>query len=354
MRRVPVVALAMAALLAACGDRPHPASRPAAADAEPVRATRVENARVAQQVRAIGVLTTRDEVRLAFKIGGIIDSITVDSGDSVRRGQLLAALKSGEIDASVAQAAEGVEKARRDLERAKRLRADEVATEEQVQDLTTAYSVARSSLEAARFNARFARIEAPADGVVLQRLSEKDELVQGGQPVLVVGATSSGWVVRTSVADRDIVRVRLGNPAEVSFDAFAGQPFAGKVTRVAAAADPLNGTFEVEVEVTQGGARFVRGLVAKVTLGLDDEAGAFANSTVVPLTALVDADGSVATVFVLDAAGTVAHRRQVTVGPVVGDRVVVHAGLEPGQRVVTEGAAWLTDGHAVRVVGSSG
>ena len=56
----------------------------------------------------------------------------------------------------MAQAEEALDKARRDLERAQRLRADEVATEEQVQDLGTAYNVARANLEAVRFNASFA------------------------------------------------------------------------------------------------------------------------------------------------------------------------------------------------------
>jgi multidrug efflux pump subunit AcrA (membrane-fusion protein) len=72
----------------------------------------------------------------------------------------------------------------------------------------------------------------------------------------------------------------------------------------------------------------------------------------VPVAALVEASGPAATVYVFDAAEGVARRRQVTVGPIVGDRVVVIAGLEPGEQVVTDGAAWLTDGRAVRVVGS--
>jgi RND family efflux transporter MFP subunit len=345
---------ALALTLAGCGKPEHGAPPPVAADVEPVQAATVESAAVANQVRAVGVLAPRDEIRLAFKVGGVVDAVAVDAGDSVRKGQLLAVLKRQEIDAAVAQAAEGAEKARRDLDRARRLRADEVATEEQVQDLTTAYKVAQSSLETARFNARFARIESPADGLVLQRLVEKDELVQGGQPVLVVGSTSSGWVVRTSLADRDIVRVRNGDVAEVRFDAFPGQAFAGKVTRVAAAADPATGTFEVEIEVQPDGVRFVRGLVAKVSLGLEQQAGAAAQSTMIPLTALVEADGASGTVYVLDASGNAARRRHVSVGEIVGDRVVVHAGLEPGQRVITEGAAWLSDGHAVRVVGDRG
>jgi RND family efflux transporter MFP subunit len=342
-----VVALASALIVACSGHKP-PAEAAAAA---PVRAVPVESAAVAAQVRAVGVLAPRDEIRLAFKVGGVVDSIAVEAGDTVRRGQLLAVLKRGEVDASVAQATEGVEKSRRDLERASRLRADEVATEEQVQDLTTAYNVARASLDAARFNARFARIEAPADGVVLARLAQPDELVQGGQPVLVLGDTSTGWVVKTALADRDAVRVDLGGAAEVTFDAFPGRSFPGKVTRIAAASDPMTGTFEVEIDVSASGARFARGLVGKVTLDLVSAGTA---STLIPVSALVEADGAAATVYVLDAQATAARRKQVTVGAIVGDRVIVSAGLEPGERVITDGAAWLTDGRAVRVVADRG
>ncbi len=352
MRIAPAVLLVSLGL-AACAEREQVAA-PADAPASPVRAAPVESASVASNVRAVGVLAPREEVRLAFKVGGVVERMAVDVGDRVTRGQVLATLKRGEIDASVSQASEAVAKAQRDLERAVRLRADEVATEEQVQDLTTAYKVAQANLDAVRFNARFARIEAPADGVVLGRLVEQDELVAGGQPVLVIGSTGTGWIVRAALADRDAVRVEVGDTAEVTFDAFPGQPFPGKVTRIGAAADPMTGTFDVEVEIEPAGARFVRGLVAKVTLALGPGAGPARASTLVPVTSLVEASGAVGTVYVLDASGKVAQRRQVTVGAVVGDRVIVEAGLEPGQRVVTDGAAWLTDGHPVEVVGPQG
>jgi len=246
-----------------------------------------------------------------------------------------------------------VEKARRDLERARQLRVDEVATEEQVEDLTTAYSVARSNLQAAQFNARFARIEAPADGVVQQRLAKADELVQGGQTVLVIGSTDSGWVVRAALADRDVVRANIGDAAIVTFDAFPGREFAGRVARVASSADPQTGTFEVEIEVAPGGDRFARGLVAKVALTLTALAGD-TEQAVVPLTAIVEANGASATVYVHDAAAGVARRRQVTVGSIDGERVIVVAGLAAGEQVITDGAAWLTDGRAVRVTGDAG
>jgi multidrug efflux pump subunit AcrA (membrane-fusion protein) len=71
---------------------------------------------------------------------------------------------------------------------------------------------------------------------------------------------------------------------------------------------------------------------------------------VVPLTAIVEANGPAGVVYVLDPGEGVARRREITVGPIVGERVVVVAGLEPGEQVVTDGAVWLSDGHAVRVV----
>jgi RND family efflux transporter MFP subunit len=353
--RHPVATLCVALLLlAGCGR--DEVTKPPAADtraATPVRTALVERANADDRVRAVGVLGPRDEVRLSFKVGGIVERLDVDAGDAVRRGQLLATLRRAEVDASARQAHEAVEKARRDLERGRRLRAEEVATEEQVQDLETAYNVALAGLSAAQFNARFARIEAPVDGLVLERHAEPDELVQAGQPVLVLGATGAGWVVRTALADRDVVRVASGSSAVVRFDAFPGREFPGSVRRIAPAADPRTGTFEVEVEVRADGLRFVRGLVAQVDLVLPP-AAKLDERAVVPVTALIDAEGNSASVFVFDPQASVARRKQVAIGALLGERVVVNSGLAPGERVITDGAAWLTDGGAVRLVDDRG
>ena len=340
-------------LLSGCGRSPAPAHT-TSQDAEPVRTAPVESVELPGSVRSVGVLEPRDEMRLSFKVGGVVDTVAVDAGDRVRRGQLLATIKRAEVDAAVNQATEAAEKARRDLDRAQRLKADEVATEEQVQDLATAYSVARSNLDAARFNARYARIEAPEDAVVLQRLVEANEVVQPGQPVLVLGGASGGWVVRAALADRDAVRVDVGDTAAISFDAFPGREFAGRVTRVGSSADPVTGTFDVELEVAADGARFARGLVARISLAIGDGSGTGSRQTVVPVAALVEAQGSTATVYVFDTGAGVARRREVTVGPIAGDRVVIMKGLATGEQVITDGAAWLTDGRPVRLAGPAG
>jgi multidrug efflux pump subunit AcrA (membrane-fusion protein) len=68
----------------------------------------------------------------------------------------------------------------------------------------------------------------------------------------------------------------------------------------------------------------------------------------------VEADGAEATVYVLDAEAGVARRRPIEVGPIVGERVVVLHGLSAGEQVVTDGAAWLSEGAPVRLVDEHG
>jgi RND family efflux transporter MFP subunit len=339
------IAVILALGLAGCGNGNEPAPSKAAS---PVRVAAVEQAPAAESLRAVGVLAPADEVRLAFKSGGVIQSIAVEQGAVIRKGQLLATLAQDEVAAAVAQARAVAEQSARDLDRGKALLADEVATREQVETLSTANQVAEAQLRSALFNARHARIEAPADGVVLRKLAEPDEQVAPGQPVLVVGNTSGGWIVRASLADRDVVRVQGGDAAEVTLDAYPGRRFAARVVEIAAAADPQTGTYEMKVSVDPAGARFVQGLVAKVTVA-DPEAGSVA---VVPVTSLLEADGGLATVFVI-AKGNVARKVSVRTGRLLGERIEVLAGLDLGDQVVTEGAAWLDDNDPVRVLGGA-
>ena len=337
-----ITAAMLALALAACGDG---AEQPAGPAAAPVRVATVEQAPAAESLRAVGVLAPADEVRLAFKAGGVIQSITVEQGAPVRKGQVLATLAQDEVASVVAQARAVAEQSTRDLERGKALLADEVATREQVETLETAHEVAEAQLRSALFNARHARIEAPADGIVLRKLAEADEQVAAGQPVIVVGNTSAGWIVRASLADRDVVRVRAGDAAEVTLDAYPGRSFSARVVEIAAAADPQTGTYEMKVSVDPADARFVQGLVAKVTVA-DPAAGSVA---VVPLSSLLEANGGLATVFVI-AKGDVARKVSVRTGRLLGERIEVLAGLDLGARVVTEGAAWLDDNEPVRVL----
>lgn len=314
----------------------------------PVRVAPVETASVEPAIRAVGVLATADEVRLSFKAGGVVAAIHVEQGARLRKGQLLATLMQDEVGAALAQTRALAAKSDRDLERGRALVADEVATREQLENLVTAHDVAHASLRAAEFNARYSRIEAPGDGILLRRLAEPGELVAAGQPVLVAGLTAGGWIVRASLADRDIVRIVQGASATITIDAFPGRRFPGAVTELGSAADPMSGTYEVQLAVDPQGARFLSGMVAKVAF----EAAIADEQPVLPVSALLEADGTEAVVYVVAPGEHVARRVAVRIGRLVGERVEVLGGLVGGEQVVTEGAAYLRDGQLVRVIGA--
>lgn len=299
---------------------------------------------VTRPVTATGTLGPKEEVPLSFKVGGVIAQMRVDEGQSVRAGDTLALLDLSEIDAAVVRARSAADKAERDLTRAQRLYADSVATLEQTQNAETGRDVARAELETAAFNRRYAIIVAPASGVILKRSAEPGELVSVGTPILTLGSHARGVVVRAGLADRDVVRVRLGDRAVVRFDAFPDRTFEGTVTELAGASDPMTGTYDVEVTVPRA-SRLASGLVGEVEI----RPAAAHTVALIPIASLLEADGSHATVFAVSADGRRAERRSVTIAFVAGDRVAVTSGLEGVTTVVTDGAAYLDDGATLRI-----
>ncbi len=234
-----------------------------------VRTAKVENAMLAPPVRVTGILSGKAESKLSFKIGGIVDRIHVREGQGVRQGQLLATLKLSEINAQVNQAQNAFDKAARDLERVQNLYKDKVTTLEQLQDATTGFEMAKSTLEIAKFNWRYANIYAPASGKILKRFAEESELISPGMPVLTMSSAQAGWVLKVGLADRDVVRVALGDTAQLAFDAFPGQLFPAMVTEISGTAAPMTGTFEVELAVAAPpGAMFMSGIMGRAEIAL--------------------------------------------------------------------------------------
>ncbi len=342
--RAIIAVLAAGVAAAACRGASGEAARPAPAAAV-VRVTPVSEAVVAPTVTATGTLSPKEAVALSFKIGGVVSRILVDPGATVRQGDTLAVLDLGEIDAAVARAQSATEKADRDLARAERLYGDSVFTLSQLQDTRTQAQVAHADLETALFNRRYAVITAPAAGVILERQAEPGELVSAGRPVLVLGSRARGSVLRVGLADRDVVRVHRGDAAVVRFDALPGREFRGRVGEIAAAAEPATGTYAVEVALP-GAGELASGLVGQVEI----QPSAGRRATVVPIEALLEADGEEATVYVLSSDGASAERRRITIGFLAGDRVTVTRGLEGARAVITQGAAYLRDGQAVKEV----
>jgi RND family efflux transporter MFP subunit len=290
-------------------------------------------------------LAAKEEVPLAFKIGGIVSRVAVEPGTSVRAGQVLAELADDEIASAVRKAREGREKAERDLARAQALYADSAVTRAQLEDATTGVEVSRADERAALFNRRFAAIVAPAEGLVLRRLAEVGEQVPPGQPVVVLRTSRRGMIARVTLADRERVRVAVGDAATVHFAAADERCCTGRVRVVGLAPSPMTGAYEAEIAL-DGADALPSGLVGTATI-MPTTRGRTTGVPVVPVEALVEADGDSAAVFVVTA-DDVARRRVVRIGAMVDGLVRVPRGVEPGESVVVAGGPYLVDGARVR------
>ncbi len=336
-----ILTVAFAFVVAGCNSK---ATNEAPA-ATPVRIVAATTGPAAPSIRTNGLLANKDEIRLAFKVGGVIRKLAVSEGEHVRRGQRLAEIEQTEINSQVEQARQAHEKAKRDVARGERLYEDKVISLEQLQDLRTQAAMAEAGLSSAEFNWNYAAIVAPRDGTVLRRLAEERELVTAGTPVLVLGAHDKGFVLRAGLADREIVQVRLGDLAQVRLDALPDATLVGKVTEVASAADVASGMFRIEVTLDPSDLPLKSGLVAKLTVV---PASASAGSRIyVPISAIVEGDGRTARLFVLDKDR--ARRRDVEVAFIEGENVALATGVEAGEQVITDGAQYLEDGEQVAI-----
>jgi membrane fusion protein (multidrug efflux system) len=327
--------------LAGCGS-------PGASSAPKETRTRVETveARYAAapgSVRASGVVAYLREPVLSFKVGGVVAEILVDEGDRVAKGQRLAWLRPAEVEAGAAEAAAALETAERALARAQTLFDKGLVAQARLDDAKLAVERARAGSSAAAFNRDTSIILAPADGVVLRRAAEPAQTVGAGAPILVVGETSSGVVIRAAVASSEAVRLKPGDAGVVSI---GESRYAAKITRLSAKSDAATGAFDVEVRIAAPqGLR--SGMVAQVQL--EGAPGGPKEGVIrLPTLALLDARADQGVVFVVGADGRV-ERRAVRTGGVDQEHVLILGGLSPGEIVVAAGAAYLSDGAPVEI-----
>jgi RND family efflux transporter MFP subunit len=344
-RKPLILALVAALLLTACGTH----AQEATTKPTPVRVQAATTGPAMPTIATNGMVATKDEMRLSFKTGGVIKAIRVHAGDHVARGDKLAEIELTEVNSQAEQARQMAEKARRDLERGERLYQDQVISLEQLQDLRTQAALAQAQLRSAEFNRGYAIISAPGDGVVLRKLAEDREVVPAGQPVLIVGARDRGYIVRAALSDREVVQLKLGDPAEIRMDAYPQETIPGTLSEIAGAADERSGMFPIEVRFDSVPVSLANGLVAKLNLyPASSRAGRL---TYVPIAAVVEGDGDRASVFVVN--GDRVKRRPVQVAFIAPQAVALADGLQPGERVVTDGALYLQDGERIEIVGET-
>ncbi|CAG5069078.1 Putative efflux system component YknX [Dyadobacter sp. CECT 9623] len=336
-----ILLLSAGILLAGCKEEKKPEETDPTIPVKIISSTSLDQA---QAVETSGLLGSDNEARLSFKVGGIIQSVLVKEGDRVRKGQVLATLNTTEIAAQVSQAEENFLKAQRDAQRIGNLYRDSVSTKEQLENSQTTMLLAEKQLDIARFNMSQTRIISTTDGVVIQKIQNAGEQVQGGAPVLFVSSTSNkDWVVKCGLTDKDWARLKGGEKAEITFDAYP-QTFTGKVTSLAQGSEAGSGLYQAEIQVDKQASKLASGLFAKVSIYPKEKTTMIS----VPLDALIEGEDDSAYVFV--AGSGKALRKQVKIAYLSGDKAFILSGLEAGTQVIREGSAYLTDGSAIKIV----
>ncbi len=370
MKRIAWTAMALAAVLMTACSKTNPEKA-----LTPVTVRAAEQYSGEEPLRYSANVEPYATVNLAFKVSGYVAEIlqvrgadgrvrNIQDGDFVQRGTLLARLRQTEFldrvaesKARLAESDAELEKARLDFERAQTLYGTHSLTKPDYDSAKARHDAAVAKQQGATAAVQQAEVElhdsslrAPANGVLLKRAVEIGSLVNPAALAFVLADTRSMKVV-FGVPDITVAQAPLGATLKITTDALGTEELAGRVTRVAPAADPQTRLFDVEVTLPNPGQHLKSGMIASLRM---PRLRAPEPATLVPLTAVValKSEPSAYAVYVVEeSAGAVtARRRRVKLGTAYGNAIAITDGVRPGERVVATGTMLLTDGDRVRVV----
>ena len=354
MRYALIFALAGVTALAACS-KPETAS-------DPVRAVRTQT--VSPQTAGgayeyAGEVKSRTESRLSFRVGGKMLKRSVDLGDTVKAGQVLAQLDPQDLRlgqdaarAAVAMAQASYDQNAADFKRYKDLHDQGFIGPAELDRRDMALKTARAQLDQAKAQsnvqgnqASYAALLADASGVITGVDVEPGMVVAAGTPVLRLAHDGARDVVFSVPEDKvSLVKAMAAQPGRFKVRLWGADAPAlpATIREISAAADPMTRTFLIKADV--GSASGMRlGQTATVLMELPQTAGV----TKLPLSALREEQGKSA-VWLVDRGNMTVKSQIVTLAGADGNDAVISSGLAPGQVVVTAGVHVLNPGQKVK------
>lgn len=357
LRRVLIAMLCVFAL-AACNK---PDSKP---DAETVERTllisaedlvAVQNNSLAMGAVITGTVQAARRADLRAEVQAVVLQVLKESGDKVKRGDLLVRLDDSSIRDSVNSANESVrassqsyEQAERQLQRLKKLRESGMVTTQQLEDTEIRRNNAQSDLAAAQARSAQARqqlqrteVRAPFDGIVSDKKVSPGDSAQIGKELLkVIDPTSlrfEGFVSADSISS-----VKLGEKVSFRINGYGNDEFIGTVTRVSPAANPTTRQVEVQVAFDGGRQPALSGLFAEGRIAGGGDA------LTIPASSLVF-EGDKAYAWRID--GELLKKMPLALGPRDSRRgdFVVKDGLATGDKVLRAPAVTLKDGQKIKI-----
>lgn len=348
-----------ALLTTGCGSSSGAPSRPAV----PVVVATVEQGPAPYVVSADGSVEPLQTVTVESQVGGVLISVDFTEGQDVGRDDPLFHVDPRPFEAALRQAEANLARdeaqaanSQRDAERYRKLAEQDYVTQSQAdQALATARAQAAvvkadsAAVETARLDLSYTVIRAPISGRTGAVLVRVGNLVKANQSPLVVINQIHPILVRFSVPGRVLPLVQqysADRPLEVVVESVEGEGGAaerGTLTFVDNTVDPQTGTVLLKAHFDNEDQALWPGEYVQVSLQLYVQEDAVLVPSAAPVT---EQSGSF--VFVVDSAGT-ASRRQVELGRSLDGRIIVDHGLQPGERVVTDGQSRLYPGASVAI-----
>lgn len=319
-----------------------------------VRYTEAREYNLRRTISLPGSVEARTASVVASEIGGVVAELLVREGHRVKEGQVLARLRTTNLELEL-RAAEAAHKeatarlklAERNLERARDLHESKIFSQQQLDEQFYEYTAWRGRVD--QLEAQIARLQhdieqasirAPFTGVVVRERTEVGEWVAEGGAVAEILALDE-LEIRLEVPERYFRDLKVGAPARVSFESLPGQELTGRVLSVIPRADAQARTFPVKIAVRNPRRQIGVGMLARVSLQVGEPYAA----TLVPKDAVV-ARSDRKFVYVVNGDNTVTEL-MVDTGTGVGAWIEINGGVRPGQRVVTRGNERLFSGQPV-------
>lgn len=303
-----------------------------------------------------------EQVEMAFEFGGTLTELPVKESDRVQKGQLLAKLDSrdakNQLDAAVAELkrAEAQRDRMRIAAEAKAVSLQELSDAEAAYDIAAAQrSIKQKALDDTELRASF-------DGIIARVLVDNFQNVQVKQPVLLL-QNLSGIEIQASLPESRVARLNVSDSGEARklfnfsaiFDFLPDRPFALEFKEFTVEAEALTQTFTAKFSmVNPGDVNLLPGMTCTLRVEAKGEtAEAAATGFEVPLDAVpIDETGQYYVWQVVPAEGEVytVERRNVQVGPMTLNRVLITDGLAKGDRIALAGVHILREGTRVRLL----
>jgi RND family efflux transporter MFP subunit len=305
---------------------------------------------------ATGVLNAEQDVVIHSEVAGRVKKVLKQLGEKCRRGETLVQLDPetyqiarAQARAMVGQSKVRLEQAKRDWNRMQALKESAVATVQQLDQAESAQSTAAASLDQAQASLRGAQrslretnIKCPFSGFIAEKKVEVGQTVGPNIPVARLVDLKKLKLV-LNVTSAALSRIRAGQTVELTDPALPKQTYHGAVSRLGVAADINTRNFPVEVLVDDSENSLRAGQIVHATLQLEK----YADVISIPVEALVKTPE---TSWVLVVVNGRAKKKNIRIGPQIGEQIIVLEGLQKGDEVISVSGQELADDTEVEVI----